>query len=62
MKLRIRDLREDNDLKQKEIADYYQVSVDYLLSRTNTKRPYPKKVGANCVPLSKTTFMFPLTI
>lgn len=72
MKLRIRDLREDNDLKQKEIADYlmcdqslyskyergerplpleyadkladyYQVSVDYLLSRTNTKTPYPKK-------------------
>ena len=72
MKLRIRDLREDNDLKQKEIADYllcdqslyskyergerplpleyadkladyYHVSVDYLLSRTNTKTPYPKK-------------------
>ena len=72
MKLRIRDLREDNDLKQKEIADYlmcdqslyskyergerplpleyadklanyYHVSVDYLLSRTNIKTPYPKK-------------------
>lgn len=72
MKLRIRDLREDNDLKQKEIADYllcdqslyskyergerplpleyadkladyYGVSVDYLLCRTNTKAPYPKK-------------------
>lgn len=69
---RLRDLREDRDLKQKEIAkllqihqttysdyelgrlnipigvlhtlaDYYCVSVDYLLCRTNTKVPYPKK-------------------
>ena len=72
MKLRIRDLREDRDLKQKEVAaylmcdqslyskyereerplpleladklaDFYGVSVDYLLWRTNTKMPYPKK-------------------
>ena len=72
MRLRIRDLREDNDLKQKEIADYlmcdqslyskyermerplpleladkladyYGVSVDYLLGRTNKKEPYPAK-------------------
>lgn len=72
MRLRIRDLREDNDLKQKEIADYlmcdqslyskyermerplpleladkladyYGVSVDYLLGRTNRKDPYPTK-------------------
>ena len=72
MRLRIRDLREDNDLKQKEIADYlmcdqslyskyermerplpleladkladyYGVSVDYLLGRTNKKDPYPQK-------------------
>lgn len=72
MLLRIRDLREDKDLKQKEIADYlicdqslyskyergerplpleyaekladyYGVSVDYLLGRTNVKNPYPKK-------------------
>ena len=72
MKLRIRDLREDNDLKQKQIAEYllcdqslyskyernerslpleyackladfYGVSVDYLLGRTNIKTPYPKK-------------------
>ena len=72
MKLRIRDLREDNDLKQLEIAnylmcdqslyskyergerdlpleyaaklaDYYSVSVDYLLCRTDIKKPYPKK-------------------
>ena len=71
MKLRIRDLREDNDLRQQEIAnvlmcdqslyskyergerelpleyavklaDYYGVSVDYLLCRTNMKKPYPK--------------------
>lgn len=72
MNLRIRDLREDNDLKQKDIAeylicdqslyskyergerplpleyaeklaDYYGVSVDYLLGRTNLKTPYPKR-------------------
>jgi len=72
MLLRIRDLREDKDLKQKEVADYlmcdqslyskyergerplpleladkladfYGVSVDYLLGRTSTKTPYPKK-------------------
>ena len=69
---RLRDLREDNDLKQKHIAellnihqttysdyelgrlnipvdslhtlaDFYNVSIDYLLCRTNTKMPYPKK-------------------
>ena len=72
MKLRIRDLREDRDLTQKQIADYlmcdqslyskyereerslpleyadkladyYHVSVDYLLCRTNIKKPYPTK-------------------
>ncbi len=72
MLLRIRDLREDRDLKQKDIADYlicdqslyskyergerplpleyadkladyYGVSVDYLLGRTSIKTPYPKK-------------------
>ena len=72
MELRIRDLREDKDLTQQQIAeylvcdqslyskyergerelplvyvdklaDYYGVSVDYLLCRTNTKIPYPKK-------------------
>lgn len=69
---RLRDLREDRDLKQKELADllkihqttysdyelsrlnipisvlhtladFYGVSVDYLLGRTNVKAPYPKK-------------------
>ena len=69
---RLRDLREDNDKKQKELAellkvhqttysdyelgnlnipisalhtlaDFYGVSVDYLLCRTNEKTPYPKK-------------------
>lgn len=72
MELKIRDLREDNDRTQNQIADYllcdqslyskyergerplpleyadkladyYGVSVDYLLGRTNIKRPYPKK-------------------
>ena len=70
-RLRIRDLREDRDLKQKEmakllgvhqttyseyelgkinvpvqvlhlLADFYGVSIDYLLGRTNEKTPYPK--------------------
>ena len=72
MKLRIRDLREDRDLKQQQVADYlmcdqslyskyergerplpleyadkladfYGVSVDYLLCRTNVKKPYPAR-------------------
>lgn len=72
MELRIRDLREDRDLKQKQVADYllcdqslyskyergerplpldyadkladfYGVSVDYLLGRTNVEKPYLKK-------------------
>ena len=71
-KMRIRDLREDHDLKQNAIAkllgvhqttysdyelgrlnipvsalhtlaDFYHVSVDYLLGRTDIKAPYPKK-------------------
>ena len=25
------------------LADYYNVSTDYLLGRTNVKTPYPKK-------------------
>ena len=69
---RIRDLREDHDLTQKQIAqmlgmsqtgyskyetgendiptailvrlaDFYHVSTDYLLGRTNRKEPYPPK-------------------
>jgi len=69
---RLRDLREDKDLKQKDmaellkihqttysdyelgklnipvatlhfLADFYKVSVDYLLGRTNRKDPYPTK-------------------
>ena len=69
---RLRDLREDRDLKQKDIADllkihqttysdyeldklnipvsalhtladFYHVSVDYLLGRTNVKDPYPTR-------------------
>lgn len=72
MNLRIKDLREDKDLTQKQVADFlicdqslyskyergerplpldlaakladfYGVSVDYLLSRTNNATPYPKK-------------------
>lgn len=69
---RLRDLREDRDLRQKQLADllkvhqttysdyelgqlnipisalhtladFYNVSIDYLLCRTNEKQPYPKK-------------------
>lgn len=69
---RVYDLREDNDLSQKKIAeyleiqpnvyrryekgmrefplhilmklaDYYHVSTDYLLERTDIQTPYPKK-------------------
>lgn len=72
MQLRIRDLREDSDLTQKEVseylmcdqslyskyernerplplelavrlAQYYVVSVDYLVGLTDRKEPYPKK-------------------
>ena len=68
--LKIRDLREDRDLTQKQLADYllcdqslyskyergerplpleladkladfYGVSVDYLMGRTAVKKPYP---------------------
>ena len=69
---RIRDLREDKDLKQQDLAkllnvsqttysryesgtldipttaliklsEFYGVSVDYLLGRTDVDTPYPKK-------------------
>ncbi len=69
---RLRDLREDRDLKQKDLAellsvhqttysdyelghlnipvsalhtlaDYYSISIDYLLGRTNSKIVYPQK-------------------
>lgn len=70
--MRLRDLREDRDLTQQEIADYlhirqntysqyesgqrqiplallmrlagyFNTSVDYILSLTDEKRPYPRK-------------------
>ena len=69
---RLRDLREDMDLNQTDVAkmlkvhqttysdyelgrlnipvailhslaDFYHVSIDYLLGRTNRKNPYPPK-------------------
>lgn len=72
MDTRIRSLREDSDLSQKQIseflnvsqvaysyyeinkreiplnslcklADFYNTSTDYLLYRTNEKKPYNKK-------------------
>ena len=70
---RLRELRENKDLYQKDIAkylnmsqtgysqyetetndipteilkklaDYYSVSIDYLLYRTDMRKPYPKSV------------------
>lgn len=72
MELRIREIREDRDLSQKEIsellmcdqslyskyelgkrelplriaaklAEYYGVSVDYLIGLTDIPEPYPRK-------------------
>lgn len=72
LQLKLRDLREDRDLKQRTLAellqvhqttysdyergnlniplavldvlaDFYGVSVDYLLGRTSVKEPYPPK-------------------
>ena len=70
--INLRNLREDHDLTQQQVAEYlnvkqntysqyeigvlnypidvlcrladlYQVSVDYLLGRTDEKTPYPRK-------------------
>lgn len=44
---RLRDLREEKDLKQKTMAELLKVHQatfsDYELGRTNKKEPYPKK-------------------
>lgn len=68
---RLKEIREDKDLKQEtiakylkihqvvysryetgirlipidklsELADFYNTSIDYLLGKTNIKKPYPK--------------------
>ncbi len=73
---RIKELREDRDLLQKEVAealgisqivysryetgirlmpldklatlaDYYEVSIDYILGRTDERMPYPKSILLN---------------
>ena len=70
---RLRELREDKDLKQKDVAlalgikqqqyseyeigsvlisieklnmlaDYYNTSIDYLVGRTDERKPYPKSI------------------
>lgn len=70
---RLKEIREDRDLLQKDIAhllnidqsnyskyelekinipietlhilaDYYQTSIDYLLYRTDERKPYPKSI------------------
>ena len=69
--IRLKEIREDKDLLQKDVAkllnisqvqysryetgirtmpieklsilaDFYQVSVDYLISKTDERKPYPK--------------------
>lgn len=69
--MRLKDIREDRDINQKELADYlhikqntysqyeneqrglpidilirladyFNTSTDYILGRTNEKKPYPK--------------------
>ncbi len=71
--MRLKEIREDNDLLQKDIAkvlkisqvqysryetgirlipidklnilaDYYKVSIDYLICRTDYKKQYPKSI------------------
>lgn len=73
---RLQDLREDNDLRQKDVAeflhvgarsyshyefgsrevpieilsqlaDHYKTSIDYLVGRTDVKKPYPKSQNLN---------------
>lgn len=73
MYIRIRHLREDKDLTQKEmaeflaihqttysdyetgrlnlplqvldqLADFFETSMDYLVGRTDEKKPYPKRL------------------
>ena len=44
LKLMNRDLREDQEYIFRQIirlADYYRVSTDYLLGRTDVPAPYP---------------------
>ena len=70
---RLREIREDNDLYQKDVAkiinttqqhyseyelgvrlmpldkidklaDFYDTSIDYLIGRTDERKPYPKSI------------------
>ena len=70
---RLKEIREDKDLKQSDVAkalgikqqqyseyeigkrlipinylsdlaDYYDTSIDYLLSKTDERKPYPKSI------------------
>ena len=51
---RLKEIREDNDLLQKDVAKminvtqtlatYYKTSIDYLLYRTDERKPYPKSI------------------
>ena len=89
MNSRIRDLREDADFTQaqiasylnmsqtgyskyetgendiptavwKALADFYQVSVDYLMRRTDVREPYPSaaKMRKRCYNKNRIQFVF----
>ena len=38
----LRSLREDQSLSQKQLAEFYHTSIDYLVGYTDDPTPYPK--------------------
>lgn len=45
MRLRIRDLREDNDLKQKQVADYLMCDQSLYSKYERGERPLPLELA-----------------
>ncbi len=43
--MKLKDIREDNDITRRELAEYFSTSTDYILGLTDRKKPYPKKGG-----------------
>ncbi len=33
--------------RYERLAEFYQVSIDYLIGRTDTRKPYPKSIINN---------------
>ena len=40
----LKELKEDRDLLQKDIANFYNTSIDYLLYETDERKPYTKSI------------------